>query len=261
MTSEATHLAEVRSDAGSGLPVVFIPGLDGSGELLLGTAARLRAHFRVVCMCYRTHGAPPAQGDQYKDLAKSVVNEMDRLGIERAIILAESFGGAVAFRTAIDSPERVAALAIVNSFAFYRRTLRLAISRSILRVVPPSVYKLCRYLFAPLVLLAPRRDPQAIAEFRTAPLLDLSGGYLRRMKLIGSLEMRSELSRVTQPVHLFASTHDRVLNSVRAAEEMAALLPDAEITILSKAGHVVLPLSEEPWLERLQTLAARSDLR
>jgi hypothetical protein len=36
-------------------------------------------------------------------------------------------------------------------------------------------------------------------------------------------------------------------------------LADATLEILPRAGHVVLPLAEEPWVERLSALAARAE--
>ena len=59
---------------------------------------------------------------------------------------------------------------------------------------------------------------------------------------------------------LFAADHDRVVASVPAAREMELLLGGAELTLLPAAGHVVLPLGEEPWVERLERLAARAGL-
>ena len=55
--------------------------------------------------------APVAPGEQAAWL--DVVAALDDLGIERAILVGASFGGAVAQRVAVVSPERVAALALV----------------------------------------------------------------------------------------------------------------------------------------------------
>jgi alpha-beta hydrolase superfamily lysophospholipase len=60
------------------------------------------------------------------------------------------------------------------------------------------------------------------------------------------------------PVSLFAAENDRVVAAVPAAREMAALLPDVELELLPRAGHLVLPLACEPWSERLERLARRA---
>ena len=85
----ATHIAVVRGEAGSGPPLVYVPGLDGSGELLLGTAERLAQRFRLVRIAYRTTGPPPRGGDSYASLAESIAARLDELGIERALVVAK----------------------------------------------------------------------------------------------------------------------------------------------------------------------------
>jgi len=260
MSKSTPHRAEIRGDAGSGPPLVYIPGIDGSGELLLGTAKRLESRFRLIRLCYRASGPAPPEGDSYASLAASIVECLDEAGAQRALVLAESFGGAVAIRLALDFPERVAALAIVNSFVYYQGKRGLAFTQAVLSVMPSIGYRMTRYLFAPALMLSPRHDPQAKREFRRAPLFGLDAGYLRRMKMIAGVDFRDELENLTQPVHLYASTHDRIVESLESAELMAAKIPDVNLTILEKAGHVVLPLSAEPWSERMQGLLMRSDL-
>jgi pimeloyl-ACP methyl ester carboxylesterase len=126
--------AEVVSDRGRGPVLVYLPGIDGSGELLLGTAARLEERFRLLRLRYRLSANPRHRS--YAHLAASVVEAVSLRGVDRMALLAESFGGAVALRAAIDFPQRVAALALVNSFVHYRRRTRLALSRVGLRLTP-----------------------------------------------------------------------------------------------------------------------------
>jgi hypothetical protein len=59
-------------------------------------------------------------------------------------------------------------------------------------------------------------------------------------------------------VALFASDSDKIVPSVPAAREMLRGLPDATLEILPRAGHVVLPLAEEPWVDRLRALERRA---
>jgi pimeloyl-ACP methyl ester carboxylesterase len=111
-------LAEVVSDRGRGTPLVYLPGIDGSGQLLLGTAARLEERFRLIRLRYRLSANPSHR--TYAHLASSVVAAVSLRGVDRMALLAESFGGAVALQAAIDFPDRVIALALVNTFAHYR---------------------------------------------------------------------------------------------------------------------------------------------
>src|SRR6185436_9727966 len=87
----APMVAEIVATRGSGPPLVYVPGIDGSGELLLGTAARLERRFRLTRLRYAG-----GSGGDYASLAASVAACIERAGAARALVLAESFGVALA---------------------------------------------------------------------------------------------------------------------------------------------------------------------
>ena len=270
--------AEVLSDRGRGATIVYLPGIDGSGQLLLGTASLLEERYRLLRMRYRLSANPDHR--TYAHLAASAIETATLRGVDRMVLLAESFGGAVALQAALDFPDRVEALALVNTFAHYRKRASLVMSRMVLRSTPPWAVKTGRRLFAPLLLFGGGGDRQAIDEFlgrrpkrdvvggapqpkrkadATPVLWGLDEGYHSRMRMIQELDLRPELARVRQPVVLFASDRDRIVDSVRQAREMAGALPDVELEILPKRGHVVLPVRDIDWpahLDRLLTRAA-----
>jgi pimeloyl-ACP methyl ester carboxylesterase len=245
--------AEIVATSGEGPPLVYVPGIDGSGEFLLGTAARLARRFRLTRLCY----AGDTSGD-YQSLAASVARCIEETSVERALVLAESFGVAVALQTALDHRERVAALALVNGFARYQNRLGLALTRSLFALAPQAWIHAARPRFAQRGLFAPRRDAAALRD-----LLALQGNwfderYRARLALIARLDLRARLSEIRCPVAIFAADQDRVVAAVPAAREMKARIPDCELTVIPQAGHVVLPLAEEPWEERIELLARRS---
>lgn len=246
----------VVDDRGSGDALVYVPGIDASGELLLGTAARLREAFRLVRL---RHVADDARSDdRYAHMAASIVAALDERGIERAALIAESFGGAVALTCALEHPERVRALAIVNSFAQFPQRARLALSRLGSRVVPRSIFEFARPRIAPWSLFGRRREADAIRDFRALTGVPFDSGYARRLSMIAGLDLRPRLSEIAQPTSLFASTHDRVLPSMRCARVMLEGLPAAELHVVEGGGHVILPLASIPWVEHIQALLARA---
>ena len=280
--------AEVVSDRGQGTALVYLPGIDGSGQLLLGTAARLEQHFRLIRLRYRTSASLAHRN--YAHLASSAVETVALRGVDRMVLLAESFGGAVALRAAIDFPERVTALALVNTFAHYRRRNRLAVSRIALRYTPGWAIAAGRRVVAPLFLFGGRGERMEIDEFlgrsggpaprpggskairagdaaptrraeSAAEIWGLDEGYHARMRMIQGLDLRADLGRVRQPVALYASGRDRIVDSIRQAREMASALPDAEVEILDGRGHVVLPVRDIDWPAQFDRLVARAASR
>ena len=84
---------------GSGPLLIFISGLDGTGQLFFKQSPALARSFRVVTYRSRERGQ-----FTYEDLADDVAAIIKDLGEERATIVAESFGGGVALTFALRHP-------------------------------------------------------------------------------------------------------------------------------------------------------------
>lgn len=250
-------MARVRAVAGKGQPVVYVPGIDGTGELLLETGPRLAESFRLIRLAYEAERPEPAGGDRYEGLARSIVDRLDELGVERAILLAESFGGAVALRVALDHAARVSGLLVVNSFVHYSARLRILFSTLTAPLVPDPMFHLGRRLLAARLLFGPRRGSESFRAFQDLSGVAFDDGYCRRLRMIRRLDLRPNLPAIRMPVALYASDSDRIVPSVREMSLMAERLPDATFEVLEGMGHLVLPMIEEPWTERLQALAGR----
>jgi pimeloyl-ACP methyl ester carboxylesterase len=250
--------------------LVYLPGIDGSGQLLLGTAPLLEERFRLLRLRYRL--SANAEHRSYAHLASSAIETVALRGVERMILLAESFGGAVALRAAIDFPDSIAAVALVNTFPHFRSRVRLSLSRLGIGLAPNWLIAAGRRILAPSLLFGGPQEQIAIDEFlgrrrgaaaaapkrRPSSAFALDEGYPARLRMIQSLDLRSELGRVRQPVAIYASERDRIVDAVRQAREMATLLPDNELEILDGRGHVVLPVRDLDWPTRLERLAKRA---
>ncbi|GGT57166.1 alpha/beta fold hydrolase [Streptomyces purpureus] len=70
------------------------------------------AGYRVVRCDFRGHGETPADAGDYSD-AEDVREMLDALGVDRAAVVASSFGGYVALEFAAAHPGRVTALALL----------------------------------------------------------------------------------------------------------------------------------------------------
>jgi pimeloyl-ACP methyl ester carboxylesterase len=108
------HVLLPHDDVGAGLAVVLLHA--GIADRTMW-ADHLRpiadAGYRVVAMDFPGFGeAPPAQEEApWSD----VVQTMDALNLDRAALVGNSFGGAVALRVAVVAPERAVAIALVSA--------------------------------------------------------------------------------------------------------------------------------------------------
>src|SRR5262249_20302603 len=109
---------------GDGPLLVYICGLDGTGELLFKQIPELSKNYRVLTFRPRHSGE-----FTYEDLTDDVARLIAQVGAAKAVVLGESFGGTVALSFALRHQSMVERLVIVNSFARYRGRARLRFAR------------------------------------------------------------------------------------------------------------------------------------
>lgn len=98
--------------AGSGPPLVLIPGIQGRWQWMRPAVRALSKHFRVITFSLRGGGVN-AKG--FDGQLEQVDEAMDRAGVNRAVVCGVSYGGLIAVRYAATRPTRVAALVLVST--------------------------------------------------------------------------------------------------------------------------------------------------
>jgi haloacetate dehalogenase len=100
---------------GSGPPLVLLHGHPRTHATWHRVAARLAPHHTVVCPDLRGYGQSSKPSDMSKRaMARDVVRLMAALGHERFALAGHDRGSAVAYRAALDHPEAVSALAVLD---------------------------------------------------------------------------------------------------------------------------------------------------
>jgi len=102
---------------GNGPPLLFIHGLGGSLEDWEAQVAHFQKRFTVIAPDLRGHGRSdkPRGGYSMQVFASDIAMLLNSLRAGPAHIVGLSLGGGVAFQLAVDSPEWVKTLTIVNS--------------------------------------------------------------------------------------------------------------------------------------------------
>jgi haloacetate dehalogenase len=110
----------VRS-SGSGPPLLLLHGFPQTHLMWRRVAPRLAPHFSVVCADLRGYGqsgCPASTPDHApyakRAMAQDMVTVMERLGFPRFAVAGHDRGGRVAYRLALDHPDRVDRLAVLN---------------------------------------------------------------------------------------------------------------------------------------------------
>jgi pimeloyl-ACP methyl ester carboxylesterase len=220
---------------GSGPLLVYISGLDGTGDLFFKQAPRLSQSYRVVTFRQRDDS-----DFSYEDLADDVAAIIGDTGERRVTLIAESFGGGVALVFALRYPQMVERLVIVNSFPRYRQRLRIRLAAWFTSWLPfKAIWPLrCAASLLGLYLDGVRGDDRR--RFFQAVRTVSGKAYGRRLRLIAELDLDDRLPEIDVPVLLVATKKDMLVRSIREARFMAERLPNAKVKIITGAGHACL---------------------
>jgi pimeloyl-ACP methyl ester carboxylesterase len=106
-------------DVGEGPPVVLLHGLTATRRyVVMGSKSLQKAGFRMVSYDARGHGesapAPDPDAYGYECLAADLIDVLDSLGIERAVLAGASMGAHTAIRLALEEPDLVGGLVLVT---------------------------------------------------------------------------------------------------------------------------------------------------
>jgi pimeloyl-ACP methyl ester carboxylesterase len=215
--------------------LVYIAGLDGTGELFYKQAPALARSYRVVTFRLREHGR-----FTYDDLTEDVAGAIRNNCGSRATIVGESFGGTIAMQFAIRFPEMVERLVVVNSFPRFRPRWKIKIAAAFAPVVPPQGAWLLRRGANLLGLMRDGVSAEDRRRFFQAVRGVKHEGYARRLRLIAELDIEDRLSEIQAPTLFIAGAKDYLVKSVREARSMAARAPNADVKIIDGAGHACL---------------------
>jgi pimeloyl-ACP methyl ester carboxylesterase len=229
-------------------------GLDGTALLFYRQIPTLSRRFRVETFPLRDDPSCTME-----ELVAELGARLDRLGLdsggERVFLCGESFGGALGLSFALAHPERLRGLVLVNSFPYVRRRVSIRLGPPLLKLIPWGAMPLVRRL-TEWRLHSSHTRPDDRREFRRRTRGVARSGYIRRLEILQSYDVRDQLHRINLPTLFLAADQDRLVRSVEEARFMAARVPNATLRILEGFGHVSMihhdfDLLEciTPWLE------------
>ena len=233
-TSADTYDPRV-SIRGTGEAVVLVPGLDGTGELFYRQTPLLVRSYRVAT--YALRDGATSMDVLVNDLARVIdqVAPVER----RAIIIGESFGGALALTFALTDPARVSALVVLNSFPHFGPQLRLRAAICGLKLMPWGAMHLSRRLTAFRLHSkhTHRREVRRFIELTTNVTRD---GYVGRLGLLKGYDVRDRLHSLQTATLFLASERDNLVPSVAQARYMVDRVRGAQMRVLEGHGHICL---------------------
>lgn len=224
--------------------LVLSAGLGGLGNFWLPQLNELRQKYRVVVYDQRGTGRSPdtlPEGYSMSDMAAELADELAELGIERYDVMGHALGGMVAMQLAIDSPQRVARLVIVNGWLRLNAHTRrcFTVRRELLLNVGVESYVRAQPLFLyPADWLADNQARIEAEDALHAAHFQGSDNLLRRLKALMACDFTQQASAVTQPVLLLCSQDD-LLVPWTCSQTLYEALPHATLKKMAWGGHAM----------------------
>ena len=236
--------------AGSGPPLVMLHGAGGGGVLWAPVVDALRRQFRIIIPDVIGYGESDKPKGPYDRLffAGWFRGFMDAMGLNKASLVGNSQGGAIAVQFAMDYPARVSCLALVCSAGL--RPLRgigwpamVDMVRAQLFVSKRSMLRLVRHLVHDI-----RRFPLDSAVRYLEAVAAMPGGKRAFLEGRGRAVRpfsRMELDRVHCPTLILWGAEDRIIRPHTATKSVPAIA-DATVKLMTGAGHT--PFIDRPGL-------------
>lgn len=174
---------------------------------------------------------------------------MDELGVDKAILVGNSAGGEVAAAYAIEHPERVQGLVLVdpavgksNRGRFPQWAVSLMVSPQIRHIAPLLVRTIAGEMGNDTIRLAwhdpSRIDPVVYDGYRRPLKADNWDKALYEFTIAGNPVNYSErLANLTMPVLVVTGDDDRIVPPGQSMQ-LSGEIPEAELVVLKDCGHV-----------------------
>ena len=235
-TEELDFHYEMRGD---GIPLVFIHGLGSSTLDWEYQAEFFSKHYQTLCIDLRGHGKSGKPPGPYSvaQFAADTANLMQYLKLPPAHIAGLSMGGMIAFQLALDAPQHVRSISIINSgpelvlrtfqerMAFFQRRL----------IIRCMGMRYMAQLLAKMLLPEPHQSSQQKTLGERWGKNDKKA-YLASLDAIIGWSVANRISDIKCPTLVVAA--DKDYTPVSFKEAYVAKISQAQLSVIHNSRHL-----------------------
>jgi pimeloyl-ACP methyl ester carboxylesterase len=224
--------------------LIFLPGLDGSGELLepIVRAAQANPALSATVIAF-----PEGGPQSISALAAHVLDQLDE-ETGRYSLVAESFAGPVALRVAAAQPQGLDALVLVNSFVTAPRPASELLALSLTlpwvgSVLPPPYWAIRRYM------LGADAEDELVESVRRAVARLPARTLAARLRGLAFVNEAGSYLRMQLPLFYLRGRQDVLLDK-SALDRLIRLRPGLQLHEID-GPHLLLQRHPEAALKRI----------
>ena len=237
-------------------PIVLLHGTSASLHTWDGWAATLKGQRRVIRMDLPAFGltGPMPDGDyRLTRYVSFVIALLDQLGVQQAVLAGNSFGGNLAWKIAVDHPQRVSKLVLVDAAGYPFDPASMPIGFKIAQI--PVLRPMMEHTLPRSMIESSVRNVYGDPSKVTPELVDryqeltLRSGnrsaLVERFRQSPSGEFTAQIPQVRQPTLILWGAQDRLIppdNALRFQRDIAG----SHLVMFDALGHV--PHEEAPAL-------------
>jgi 3-oxoadipate enol-lactonase len=223
-------------------PVLLVQGLGGEKNSWNLQRAALALRHRTIAFDNRGAGRSDKPDGKYnlEEMADDAIAVLDAAGIENAHVVGLSMGGAISQIIALKHPNRVRSLTLVatacRNHAWREELLQSWATTAENEGMTAVGKEAARWMIGPRSF---RRVLPALGWMGPLQLFNPPNAFVSQVKAILSTDdgaLNTELANISCPTMVVVGNQD-VLTPRGDAEEIASLIPTAELVVISGGAH------------------------
>ncbi len=251
------HLAYL--DVGEGRPVIVIHGFGGSMWQWEHQQVPLSSAFRLLTPDLIGSGLSAKPDIEYRpdEMLDYFVAFMDALNIQRAALVGNSMGAGLAIGMALEHPDRVSKLVLIDGFPAHvrERLTSPSIQRALDTPAPSWLASLGNWLFGSLIIESVLKEMVHNPALLTPAVVERSNRNRQRpgvmrplMTARGTLPLwetgyAKRIGQIRHPTLIVWGEEDRVF-PIAVGEELHRTITGSSLVRIPNAGHI--PQWEQP---------------
>lgn len=232
ITADIYYFAHNKA-GGDRPPVVLIHGAGGS-HLHWSSDIRRLPGYRTYALDLPGHGKSAGRGLQsIAAYADAVMLWLEAVDLHRVVLVGHSMGGAIAQHLALHSKDQVLGLGLVGTGA------RLRVHPEILQnTVTENTYRtavdtIIQWAFSP-------QTPPNLVELASQRMVETRPSVLHGDFIASdAFDIMDQITEISQPALVICGVDDQ-LTPLRYSQFLADQIPNAQLEVISEAGHMVM---------------------